>query len=1034
VVGGAAAAAKASSWLSRLLDLLVRMGAAAAVVPTGANAQWTIRPQNATSYVLAPEACYEEPAPPPAEPAASEVAAPGGGRRPQAAAGGAQPKVRRTFDLRTPAGRNSYWCALNFVVCCGGGGGGGGARGARSGGGLSRCFPFSCAPEATTDRGWASRRALQPDHVARVQSYLAGDDVRGITWERCLSVASSLNVSCDAVVWWVRERRVGARGAGGGRAGNPLGRLGGLGAPGRRRGGGGGGRGGRRGAGASRRRRRGGESDDEDAAGAAAELALGGGGGAAPQRKKSWRAEEDAALLRSWAAWLARHGPDKIMYWRSVEGRPPAVSPSSLRLRLRSLARHPALGAAVLLIKQLASGAHSRRVLREAAAAGAGAGAGGDGDGGAVAAGDKRGAPLGEGAAPEGQPAAKRARVAEEGGQEQVDPGEGPSAPAEPPLFAVEDEQDAAALRQVLEEIERVVAAAPKRPKGAAAARVELGDRRRRSAAAAPPPLLPGALGAPPPARVADASLGRAPPPLARWAAAAAAAAAAAGPAPPPAVAAAMDLAKSLLLEAAEVGAGAEADASALTARFSADEVRAAFAELVRGGLVVAAAAAVGAAPAVALSQRFRAELRPLCLDAELFQGAEAAAQALARSGGADAALLLPGGDGEAAAAGGGGAVAAALAAVAAGAAALVPAVPPPLTDAQRVAATEEGEGGTAALEQAELLHALRGTGVAAAPVAAGAADAGAPAAAPAAGAPVEVQYGATTLRYTSAPEVLFQPSLVAASGQVRAAAQAACRTAFAAQRLAGGGAGLDAALRALRAAGREGLSPAQVLPGAQPAARRAALATLRRHGLARRVAGFSAPAYYAAEHSQAWVAFPAAPPHGSAPDRLAALEAAVRAAALPPQGAPQPLLDVPLRPWVLPSGRLNAAMWSALVRRAASLVLRHPGVSGGVAAQALRLVSAASAGEVLRALRRAGAVRTRRAPPPAGGSSPRSVLDACFGGAGAEEEGAAADSSDDEDEDEVDGGEAARLYVPVPGRCWALSGALPPQVLVEET
>ena len=26
------------------------------------------------------------------------------------------------------------------------------------------------------------------------------------------------------------------------------------------------------------------------------------------------------------------------------------------------------------------------------------------------------------------------------------------------------------------------------------------------------------------------------------------------------------------------------------------------------------------------------------------------------------------------------------------------------------------------------------------------------------------------------------------------------------------------------------------------------------------------------------------------------------------------------------------------------------------------------------------------------------------------------------------------RLYVPVPGRCWALSGALPPQVLVEET
>lgn len=248
----------------------------------------------------------------------------------------------------------------------------------------------------------------------------------------------------------------------------------------------------------------------------------------------------------------------------------------------------------------------------------------------------------------------------------------------------------------------------------------------------------------------------------------------------------------------------------------------------------------------------------------------------------------------------------------------------------------------------------------------------------------------AGSLRYTRQDQVLFQPSLVAASGEVCAQAQAACRAAAAAGGVAAAGA-FDAALAALREAGAAGLSLRQLASalhqagGSKGAGAGAALPARRQvgqrlaehlllHGLARAVCSFEGKRYAAAEHSQALLAFPHLPlPQPSAPaaapaqlagsgahhpqqqeggqqeqeeeqggqageQRLRewrqsmAREVGRLAAALglPAGGRLQPCLDVPLRPWVDHHGRLNSRLWEALVRKALAAAARQPGARGG--------------------------------------------------------------------------------------------------------
>jgi hypothetical protein len=1003
VAGGRAGAARAQGRLTAALDLLKRMGLLGAVVPQGTlSGGWALRGERAAAaYRLREAGVYEEPGPaaggaPAAAAAVGKGEGEGAGGAGAPGAAPAPPRVQRSFPLADAAGRDAYWDSLHFLVACGPAPAAGEAAAPPRGRGaapaaaspLAAGFPFASAPEALGERGWALRRdAAGAGAAARAGEALGGEAAAGAGWEACAAAARRLGLPFAAAVAAVREARAAARARarGGAAPGRRLGGLGGA-APGARRARLGGERTAPRAPGrpsAARRRAEraaraaageppSDEYDDDAEAGADSD----GGAGddlraapaaaVAPLRKRLWTRAEDRALLSAWASWLAARGPDRVLHWRRLAGRPPAVRAASLRARLRELERSAELGARVLRVKQLAAGVHSRAVLRAAAGAG-----------------EKRAGSPGAGAPP-----AKRPRGAEGGEAGAAAAGGGENLPpGAAPLFDVADEEDAAAAAEVAAEIERVVDAAPKRRREAPGLGGGLPGLSRRAAGGV------GAAAGRPPA----APRGRPEALLRAWAAAAAA--------PPrplaPPVAAAAQMAKGLLhaAAAAEAAGGApdDAGAAALTDRFEAAEIRAAFGELFAAGLVAGPGAKQPGA--LRLSARFGAELRPLFAPGEAVAGAAAAEAALAAAAarGEAAALLPPGapalGPVAAAAAG---AVAAALARVAAGGAALAAAVPPP-----RAAPPAPGaDAGEAPVEDVVAL--LAGIEVSARllPTASEeAAEAEAAAAAAAAAA-------SAVPRYSSQEDVLFQPSLVATSAAARTAAAAAARAAA-----PGGRALLDAALRALRAAGAAGL------PAGAAAPPPALLEVLRRHGLARRVAAGDGFAWAVAERSQAALAFPPPPPRGGpAAAAAAAVERALRPLGLPPPGTPQPLADVPARPWTDARGRLSPALWRSLAQRAVSVVARHPGVPEAVLLQGLRLAGGAAGREALGALVAAGALRAERAPARrrrAGG-----VLGACFGDAS------------EEGEEEAEAGEV--LYLPgARTGAWSLAGALPPQVML---
>lgn len=260
----------------------------------------------------------------------------------------------------------------------------------------------------------------------------------------------------------------------------------------------------------------------------------------------------------------------------------------------------------------------------------------------------------------------------------------------------------------------------------------------------------------------------------------------------------------------------------------------------------------------------------------------------------------------------------------------------------------------------------VRGTATAAAAAAAAAEEdaqesggeapgpAAAAGAAPAADGQASADSRLSALKYTRQELVLFQPSLVACSSEVREQAESACLLAVAACDI--GSAAFGTALAALRAAGTAGVSSRRLAAalasaGGSAAAGGQLVEQLLLHGLARSVSGFAARQFVAAEHSQCLLAFPhialpAAPQQGAPADQQAQQEAQLlqwrekmasevsrlaAAQGLPPSGSLQPSLDVPVRPWVDHHGRLNSQLWEALVRKALAAAAQQPGAVGGL-------------------------------------------------------------------------------------------------------
>lgn len=207
-----------------------------------------------------------------------------------------------------------------------------------------------------------------------------------------------------------------------------------------------------------------------------------------------------------------------------------------------------------------------------------------------------------------------------------------------------------------------------------------------------------------------------------------------------------------------------------------------------------------------------------------------------------------------------------------------------------------------------------------------------------------------SALKYSRQELVLFQPSLVACSSDVRALAESACRFAAAASGISS--AAFGAALAALRAAGTAGISrhrlaAALASTGGSSAAAGQLVEHLLLHGLARSMSEFAGRRYVAAEHSQCLLAFPhIALPAPAQQDATAEAQQAqqesqlqqwrqkmaaelgrlAEAQRLPPSGSLQPCLDVPVRPWVDHHGRLNSRLWEALACKALAAAARQPG------------------------------------------------------------------------------------------------------------
>lgn len=837
LAGNEAGVDLARSLLTRNMDLLHRMGLVSSVVPvevSAAGVVGTLHGGNASAYVLRQQGVYEEPEAAPASRGAADSNPSGSDGDGDAdedeeehPAGAAQlKKLCHEFDITTESGREAYWLSMEFMVVCAP------ITGARQRGMvdsslLLKCFPFVNAPEAASDRTWIGRNGATQEQLALVRPELKRFGQEHMTWREALAIAQRLNVPFEAVARAVVTKRSFGQGKATGRGAQ---RLGGL-------------RVTREKSTVQRRRRRAKEEEveleeDEEAEVVRPEVRR---APQAPERKRKWYAEEDRELLHAWAKWLGQNGPDKILKWSILKYRPRFAKAASCRYRLANLKAHPEMGAHVLKIQQLAAGVHSRRVLRQAAAEEDGHAA----DPNASPQGVETAAPgskRGRGAGAPGGAKAKRAKGS---------PGGAAPAPIDvsnlPELFEIHDAADAQALKEVMEEVEIVVAGAPNRHK-ARSLRIQAKSSSR------PGPMAKGSLALP---IAGPAGGGRMLPLLRQWARAAAVAKAsrAAGELPPT-VAAAMDLVRSLLHPAAPQDEDAK---TALAARFSDDDVKQAVLQLVRLNHV-SVPEATGAAPEAAftlsLSSKYKSETEPLFfLRNVLAEASQAAARVRRRAQAADerALSVMPSSNPNAPGPNGG-TVAGLISMLAGGAAQLSASLPvashlraprQPPTDVDALVDPD------ATAEEEEVLRVLSKVKVSATAL---------PAAAASSHDDTATGSGSSVshIKLSSPEEVLYQPSLVATDDALREEAEKACKKVFASRKIAGGARGAAALLHALQAAGAKGVSPS-VCAAALPAGSDVdeAAATLCRFGLARKVDTFDGACLMSAAASQALLAFP---------------------------------------------------------------------------------------------------------------------------------------------------------------------------------
>jgi len=469
-----------------------------------------------------------------------------------------------------------------------------------------------------------------------------------------------------------------------------------------------------------------------------------------------------------------------------------------------------------------------------------------------------------------------------------------------------------------------------------------------------------------------------------------------------------MELVKSLLHPAAPKDVSAS---TALQARFSDDHIRDAFLLLAKMGLVALSTSSGGGGnrinepveasqttgARVELSERFISETEPLFIPRHVFPEAKATIEDLANRRCIDATQATDVGPSHATTSNTGsmvcglsspsaGAVAAVLALYSAGTVRLTLEVPP--VTCRHSLPTDDSD--TAKDELLHLFSEIRVKTTIVSPAARAqqlshleerekADDDGG-----GGGSCFALESPPTSTHVGNKPEILCQPSRVGACPTVRRAAEKACKKVFTTRKIAGGAPGiLHAILQKLRESGADGLSRvsfeaalASLEPSVSEAEVAAAAETLCRWGLARKIAGYDENRLVAAEASQGLVVFPP-PPQTNA--NAKSLDEALAPLALPPAGTPQPLADIPIRPWIDHQGHLNTKFWTDLTRRAVCTAMHCPGIAGNVLLQSLRVVSPQNGREVLGALCEAGVLRAELSlPSPPGNST--SVFAACFG------------------------------------------------------
>ena len=938
--------------------------------------------------------------------------------------------------------------------------------------------------------------------------------LEGIDWKQAEQVSNELRVSFEVVMKAYlllfknqKPEKKSLRGGGGG--GERLGRLGA-----RRGGGRGRGRGGGRGSSSRRRKRKGTDlerdsDDDDDDDGAyydnesdgqetneedeAALYTLAGdeeneqdgdtkdaqaNANAPPQRKRKWTKEEDRQLLVAWAQWLAAHGPDKILRWKFVKGKPPNVMVSSLKHRIQRLKDGAETGGDMLTILQVTGDVYRRRVL-------------------------------GEG------------RGEEKNSNTNANIGVGVC------LWEGASEHDTDAHQSVVDAIEHIVSIAPNRYKEKKTTTTGAGVK--RATTLHPPSSSRGggrrAGGNTTTTQHRYTSNTRTYNPiivsrqfttLRAWADLAMEASRRLEKSrqhhnnhtgPCPGEAATMEGIKSLLLglhsgqfykiTVLQNGtvASIALDPSLATALVrggnggqgvgGAETVSAALLELLRSGVVYFGERAIEkmglcVKTPLCLSDRFFAELQPLFLSSSIFEGAATAmcgtfsphsSPSSSRSavvvvvknstdnneddknvfGGTVAAALslaLCGGDG-----GGSDTGQVTLSST------LPRSVPLPVVKSAAAAAAakqqqkqqqqqKQGEDDDVDIVEQQqpngsgsdntqdasikMLDSIKVTATIKSITTT-------PNSTRPQGQGIEITdgHGVThSLQFSSQQQVLYQPREVALHEDIRTAAVKTCTQAMSISCKglgeAGAGAVVDAVLQALDRAGEDGLGVDQVWEVVTTIGKveiEVVLQRMRRCGLLVSVCGYDDVRLLTAHHSRSRMVL--LPP------------SSVKKHALP-LGTPQSWLDIPTHAWVDHYGRLHKELWQSLVQRAVATVMKYPGVTGDVVLQSIRVVNVQEGRQLLKTLIGAGVLRVKKEE---GGKSEgekkKSVLERCFMGGG--------------DEAVVtSGGGAGELYwnelslspSPLPSlvedhtwhffadpvMCWKALHVLPKQVLVDAT